>query len=776
MQKAYMCMLVVVLMICGKQGKAVVAEKYSIQVTVLDSITGQPLTGASIHIEGISKAYLTSSVGLVVIDSLPKGNYHIDVVAEGYHMHHAEISVRRNMAVEVLLCPNTFHLHEVVVHRKRNEEQATLQYKNTLNTKEVQANRGQNITELLMQVNGVSAMTTGPAISKPIIRGLHSQRMVMFVNQIRLEGQQWGAEHAPEIDAFAVDKVEVIKGASSVMFGAEAIAGVVKVTPKPYRQINGVEGALSLNAFSNNKQGALGLLLLGTQGKRQQIQWRLQSSLRKAGDSRAPDYVISNTGMEEANGSVAMRYNWSNQAFTEITYSLFYSRMGIMSASHLGNVTDLQKAIESSKPLIILPFTYDINRPYQQVRHQTVSILHEQKFTHFKTAFQYSFQLNERKEYDNDAVYNRTLRSAQLPAFDMRIATQIFSAKLTQQTYRKFNLHTGADIMLQNNSVSGLQYLIPDYTSFSGGVFALERREHTDWSLDLGMRMDYKRQHVTHTDRFRKIDQVMEFLMPTGMVTYVRKLSAKQSLVLNASSGWRAPSINELYSDGVHISLATYEKGNAELKPEQSYSFDIAWNIKTDKWNVELSAYNNYMHQFIYQLPDSVPILTIRGAFPLLNFKQTNANLTGADVTVSRKIRNDFQAALAYSYLYAQDVSNGIPLIFMPANRLRINIGYQKAKVAFMHQLFATINFTHVAEQKRYTPGSDYMPPPPAYQVIHFNSGFAFKVHQQFWQVSFGINNLMNQTYRDYMSRFRYFTDEAGRNFILRLTIPFNQL
>jgi iron complex outermembrane receptor protein len=174
---------------------------------------------------------------------------------------------------------------------------------------------------------------------------------------VRQEEQQWGNEHAPAIDPFAVNKVEVIKGAASVEYGPEAIGGAILLSPRAYPTANGVEGEIALQGFSNNKQGSATALLQGTHFKQQQLSWRAQGTLRKAGDSRAPDYVISNTGFDEQNGSISAAYTYKKLQ-VEAFMSVFNTTIGIMRAAHIGSLPDLENAIQSDKPLIIKPFTY----------------------------------------------------------------------------------------------------------------------------------------------------------------------------------------------------------------------------------------------------------------------------------------------------------------------------------------------------------------------------------------------------------------------------------
>lgn len=745
---------------------------YTIKVLVRDSVTHQALSSATVSVKGHRHVHLSDDKGIAVFDSIKSGTAKISVSYIGYHSTVKSITVPGIGLVVVDLCPESFHLHETVITHQKNVDDPTFsnQHKQVLTTSQIEAKRGQNIAELLSEVNGVTQLNSGPNIAKPVIRGLHSNRLVMLNAGVRQEGQQWGAEHGPEIDPFIANRIEVIKGASAVEFGADAIGGVVRISPRDYRRERGIGGELSLNGYSNNRQGAGSLLVEGTHLNQEKFSWRIQGSLRKAGDSKSSSYIISNTGFEEQNASVALKYGWSKWT-SELYYSHYRSKLGIFIGAHMGNVDDLTAALGRDKPLVINSFTYNIARPYQQVQHDLLS----SKFSYLhdggKFVIQLSAQQNQRQEYDTDRPFNQALRNR--PAFDLTLRSLSTDIKWEHKPLKRYKGKIGLSWMVQDNTADGVSFIIPDFNANTVGVFLMEKKETEKWTFEAGVRYDFRWLDAKSNRRFNELNEQRNFQSINGIVSAVRILPKNWLWITTLSSGWRAPSINELYSNGLHTASATYEKGNSSLAPEQSFMFDMTLKKQVDYLSAEVSLYNNFIGNYIYQRPDLAPTLTIRGAFPTMVFTQTNANLFGVDAGFTYTWFNHLQTGLNGSYLHAQDLSESEPLLYVPANRVRLSLGYLYKQFAFTRNGLFEIKLNAVARQYRYTDGVDYINPPEGYLLTSVHYAFEWPIGKQQVKVSAGINNLFNTAYRDYLSRFRYFTDDTGINFILRLTIPF---
>lgn len=746
-------------------------KKFALNIQVIDSATLKPLESASININPLHIQTITNQFGYANIDSVTRGWYTLQCSFVGYHPLQQRILVESNIKIVLMMCAVNTHLHEVEIVSHTDEMPTYgLQAKQMLDAAHIQRNQGAAIAEQLKQLSGVFVLNSGPAISKPVIRGLHSNRLVTINNGIRQEGQQWGADHGTEVDPFTANKIEVIKGAAGVEFGAEAIGGVVRLLPKAFKTNIGIDGKIQLNGASNNGLGAGSIWL---EGKNQYgLSWQAQTSLRKAGDSRTPEYVLSNTGFKEWSVNYALHYAYKKW-HTEFSQSYFNSTMGILRAAHVGNTTDLMLALSTGKPTYQAPFTYSIETPNQEVTHlitalKTYYLLNKGN----KLQLQVSLQDNVRKEFDRPARWATSLLANPTPQYFLQLSTTLAEAKYEHTKWKNTRGMWGLSFMNQGNVSEGLQPIIPNFRAYTYGIFAIEKWQKKRWLAEVGLRYDWRKQTI-----FKLVNKVVQSqsnfyqnVTFSGGIGYW--FTDKLKATAQVASAWRAPSINELYSQGLHGGTATFEIGNANLKPERSLNTEIEINYTHHKWQVQVSAYQNLMSDFIYKTPLLQPIITVRGAFPQFAFVQSNALLKGIDAQAKHMFYKNWNSALNLSYLYAQNTSTQKPLIFMPANRLRWSVGYEKERLSKLHDVFAEVQLTYVAKQNRFEKGVDFIDPPPSYTLLDMHFGFETHIKKLHLNWSFSVYNVTNTSYRDYLSRFRYFAYDPGINFIARLAIP----
>ncbi|MBP9187623.1 MAG: TonB-dependent receptor [Bacteroidia bacterium] len=766
-----------ILIVTNTFANTVPPKRFGITILVVDSLSKQPLEAASIRIVQLNKNTTTNADGVVNIDSVAKGWYTIQCAYIGYYNQQQLVEVNANKKIVFELCKLSTHLHEIEIKSHSDEiNPYSLNTKAKLDAEFIERNRGNAAADLLKNISGVSLLSTGAAISKPVIRGLHSNRLVTINNGIRQEGQQWGADHGAEIDPFSSSKIEVIKGASSVEFGAEAIGGVVKFSEREFRHDKGIDGELMLNAFSNNGLAASSLFLQGSHGNKHKFSWRTQGTMRKAGDSRAPNYTLSNTGYDELSGNYALHYQFKN-LHVEVSQSYYQTNIGILRAAHVGNSTDLLVAIASGKPTYIAPFTYDIQNPKQEVAHQTSAFKFSYDFNSgAKLQLQYSLQLNDRKEFDRAPRWATSQQTNPKPQYYLQLNSQIFDLKYEHHKFKNTKGVWGINWMKQDNVSEGVLPIIPNFSANTLGIYLIEKWQKKKWLIETGVRYDIRNQ-TRYVLINNVVDQEYKYYssatISSGLAYWITEKLKVQG---NFSSAWRAPSINELYSNGLHGGTATYETGNPNLLPERSYNTEVSAILLLNKWNIELNMYRNYIDNFIYKQPINTPIVTIRGAFPQFLFVQQNALLQGIDATVKNNINKNLSFNIIGSYLHATQVKTNLPLIYMPANRAAFELNYQQPKLFKLLNFYAQSRISYVAKQNRFEVGVDYVDPPSAYGLIDLNLGFEQHIKKQTIKWSFGVNNLLNTGYRDYLSRYRYFAMEPGRNFIIRLSIPFNIL
>lgn len=759
----------------------VVKKPFVVTLLVTDSVSGKPLQDAAVSIDQHDHTHLTLQNGEVVFELPESGTYRVSCSMMGYHGQQMSIYVQqRRQRFEVKLCPATYHLHDVVVEEVHSKQSDvfTRQSRSVLNEQQIEKMRGQTLGALLSNVNGVTTLSTGPGIAKPVVRGLHSNRLALISDGMKLESQQWGSEHAPEIDPFSVNRVEVVKGASSVEFGPEALGGAIRLTPKPYRAEPGIEGAVSLNGFSNNRQGAASAMFQGAHFQQHRINWRLQTSLRKAGDSRAPDYVISNTGVTEIAYSGAVQYRFKKLQ-VELMASEFNSTIGIMRAAHIGSSTDLLRAISADQPSFIAPFTYAIDAPRQEVNHLVQQGRLSYQFSpNVLLWLQVNKQINRRLEYDRGVSWNPQSVSRTRPAYDLTLTTWSYDGTLEWKQHDQWKAKFGLNFVDQSNYTAGIQKpIIPNFIAYTYGVYAIEKWQRGRWNAEAGIRYDRREQDVYFRNQLNLIEQRSQsFQRGTAIGGVGYSINEKWKVGATFSGGWRPPAVNELYSSGLHNGTATYEIGDTTLVPEQSYQLDVNTRYQSGAFTLDMSLYHQSIEDFMYLKPVLTPTVTLRGSFPTFMFTQTNVRIMGLEMQGSWAIHSRLTASAMLSFLHADDVSNKEPLIQMPANRMRLAINYHREHLWKLEHVFAEVAWLGVDRQRRVPEGRDYLEPPNAYQLWDLQIGAEWPVAKQHIRFSLGVQNMLNTSYRDYLNRFRYFTNEPGRNIVIRVFIPFQLL
>lgn len=743
---------------------------FKLKGKVLDSNTKKPLDFATLQLQEINRTQLADENGSFVFDKLCKGNYTLACTHIGCATEYFSISITTDTVIKIKLDHKDFDLTEVTVARHKKESAAT-QHVEQLEGKKLDELRGLSLGEALKTMSGVSTLKTGSTISKPIVHGLHSNRVLILNNGIRQEGQQWGTEHAPEIDAFLAKKITLIKGASSLRYGSDAIGGVILVEPNPLPTNGKVGGEVNYVVFSNNWEHNISAILEGNHARVAPLSWRVQGTFKRAGNAQTPDYYLKNTGLYEGNFSADLGWKKSNYGI-ELYYSRFQTKIGIFSAAHLGSLSDLYRAIQSKTPLEQSSFTYQIGRPYQFITHDLLKAK-----AYVKTGslgdltITFARQSNRRDEYDKTPPRNDSLAGLNHPAFRFKIQTFTLDAVWEHKSVKGFSGTVGADFMTQTNN-SEFGYLIPNYWNFSGGVFVIERYTYKKLEIEAGLRFDYKWLQSYVKQRGVTDVVTLNFAVPSASIGFDYHILSQLKWNFNFGTAWRAPAPNELYSYGLHHGAAAMEIGDRNFKKETSYQLNTSLEWQSKYIRVDIGAYQNFMNGFIYLVPDTPPTLTIRGFFPVFKYKQTNASLSGLDANIVIEPVKGLELTSKTSLLWAYNTSKKQWLEQMPANRFENSVRYTHEKNG--RQVFFGINTQYVMQQKN-VPSSnvDYLPAPAAYFLLGFESGADLFIAKQKFTLGFSIYNMLNTRYRDYLDRFRYYADETGINCAFRLKVPF---
>ena len=765
-----------------------------IQGKVVDNNSKQPIVGAVILVKELNKGTTTDINGFYKIINICQGKYTILGRIVGYEEKSYIINLQHGAEQDIKLSETELHLANIDIKAQKIEN--LTQNKSTLENAALDQTRGQSLGESLKQISGVTTLQTGSSISKPVIHGMHSNRVLILNNGVRQEGQQWGSEHAPEIDPFVAKKITVLKGAAGVRYGSDAIAGVIMLEPEVLPDSNKFGGEINTVYFSNGNQIVTsGIVEKGFKSQSKSkipysIGLRLQGTYKRGGDISTPYYRLANTGISELNYSLSVDYKRKNW-ITDVFFSQFNTIIGIFSGSHIGNITDLTDALLRGTPLPIYTpkkFTYSIGRPYQDVQHNLLKIKNTQRVRSGNISLTLGRQYDFRKEIDilrGDKsliqLFKLNTYSGEL-LFEHKPLLKLLTGSVGFTGLYQENLTTGTLKEPRTSTV-----LIPNFQNFTAGIFLIERIVKKQWEMEGGFRYDFRNLNVYRIPRSsQNIENDKRNNQNfTGTLGANFRPNAQWNFLANISSAWRAATVNELYSDGVHHGAASYERGDETLVPEVALNLSFTANYVSKFFQTEIHIYNNFINNFIFLSPTGRTALTIRGAFPEFFYTQTNARFRGIDLSGNFQITKNFLFNSKLSYLEAQDLSNAQPLILIPANRWENTLRYDLKKTSF------SINNLYVAKQDRVPTkivfkdipaseiifnqyGGDFAPPPPVYmlwgaavsQQLAFDNKYSLAL-------SLTVSNLFNTVYRDYLNRFRYFSDEMGRNIIFRAKFSF---
>ncbi|WP_350291773.1 TonB-dependent receptor [uncultured Croceitalea sp.] len=773
--------------------------------SVIDYHDKTPLKRAIIQTLDGSKRVISDTNGKFKIYGLCDATYTFEISHPECSTVLLNIDVSGKTEIEIKLEHHLEELEEVEVVGEVLFDQTNSAQEATLNTKKLEKFSAATLGDALKQISGVSSLNTGANIVKPAIHGLNGSRVLILNDGVRMQDMEWGDEHAPNIDVNSAGSVTVVKGASALQYGGDAIGGVIVLAKNHIFKSDTLFGKTIVNGVFNGRGGSINSELTKSFEKG----WFVtgQASYRRLGDQEAPDYILSNTGVKEFGGSVhfgknALEWGW------DANYTYYDAEIAILRASHIGNVDDLIRSINSGEPLVIRDFTYDLGNPRQKVRHHLGKLKFYKRFEGLgKWDLQYDFQSNRRFEFD----VRRGERSDRA-SIDLELTTHTISSNFKWDANKKLNLHVGLLGRYQDNFANpdtGVRRLIPDYEKYDLGGFTIaEYRLGQNWVLDGGFRYDFTQIDAKKFYRISRWEErgydedfqdlVIEDRSDIGQLlvnpvfdyhNYSTTLGAQfskdntGSFRFNYALSQRAPNPAELFSDGLHHSAARIELGDLRLQSETSHKIALTETRDFRNWGFTVEPYANFINNFIILEPTGVEF-TIRGAFPVWSYRQTNARLLGVDIS-SFINWNDFVSTNhQFALVKGKDLDLDIPLINIPSANFGNSISYKKPK---WNNFQVNLRSNYVFRQNEFPANIEVFSPdgavdvvleintpPPAYHLLGLDSQLEFSLGGKTnLTTSLTINNILNTNYREYLNRQRYFADDLGTNIILQLKINY---
>ena len=772
--------------------------KNNLSIEVIDLHDGTPLNNAIVVINELQIQRTTNLQGKLIFKDLCKGDYTLNITHEECEKLQISIDLKKDTYKKIRLEHHLNELEEIMIISDNRNNSKSL-FENKISKEVLEDYNSRNLGEVLKTITGVSTLNSGNYLSKPVINGLHSSRIILINNDVRLEDQEWGIEHAPSIDINSIDKISVIKGASALKYGGDAVGGVIIAETSREKLLDSIYGNITSNIQSNGRGGALSTNFTKTNSNG----WfyKLQGTLKRMGDFETPNYVMTNTGFAEHNFSFKAGLNRIDRGI-DIYYSLFSNKLGILRSSHAHTAIDIINAIENEIPNVIEDFSYDINIPRQKISHNLLRLKAFKNFDFGKLVMKYDFQVNDRKEFD----IRRGDRTK--PALDLNLQTHSLAFDLESKFQNNSNLKAGISGRYQKNfpdPSTGVKRIIPDYKKYDFSVYSIyDISFDSKWLIEGGIRYDFShinayKYYRTSLWEARNYDELFPEIVveDLGLNTltnpkfnfnnFSSNLGARftinkgENIYFNYSISSRKPNPSELFSEGLHHSSARIEIGDLSFNSEVGHNISLTYNFANEKSNLTVNSFANYVNDFIYIIPvDLMP--TIAGVFPYWEYKQEDAKLFGFDVKYERQYFNNFFVGHQFSLIKGYERENGKPLVNMPTANLKNQISYNfpelnnlnislESEYVFRQNEYPNNNFeVYVPTQENYQL-LDTSTPPSSYHLLNFASSVGFKSENGgSYKISLRVENLFNNLYKDYLNRLRYFTHEMGRNIMLSLS------
>lgn len=611
-----------------------------------------------------------------------------------------------------------------------------------------------------------------------------------------------GADHGLEIDQFAVDEVEILKGAASYEYGSDAIAGALNIKsplPPPRHSFG---GDLSLIGQSNNALYGNSVHLYGRTEK-----WFATGrvSYENYADYRVPTdnlYIYSypvylhhhrvrNTAGRE------LDYHFSRQVFGSFFHTALYidntySKSGFFANAHGLEPRGVDTEVHDRS-------SRDILKPNQQVNHFKITSKSEYRFDNHAVEFELGYQNNHRKEHSDfvshghmPAVYPDSM---QIPSdLEREFKKEVYSLNLKDRIhFDRHELSYGFSGEIQDNQINGWSFLVPAYRQQTYGVFAHDKvRLNEVFILHAALRFDHSQIHIypyhdwfpsplnKEEDAWEYIQRATEtkrsFNSITGGVG-VNYNAEHWALKANLGKSYRVPIAKELGANGVNYHYFSYEKGNPNLDPEESYQADLSIGYSDKSWEIEASPFFNYFPNYIYLNPTADHDYLYGAGNQVYEYNQSRVQRYGGELTFNYHFLKDFKAGLSGEYLYAKQLSGdkkGYTLPFSPPPSVQFHLAYEPHKLAVFTDVYFSGDFRLTARQNRIVPPEQKT---PGYGVFDFQLGGKFPLQNQQVELSLQVKNLWNTSYMVHTSFYRLIgMPEQGRNIVLSLKIPFNFL
>lgn len=765
---------------------------------------GQALPGATLVLHPGSYGGISDQDGSYTMVGLPPGEYVLSCSFLGYEKLVDTLQVRNNVRWDIQLAPSRQSLQEVVVTGEYAEIRAREEALNLEVVHEafLKQHLGGSLMKSLDRLPGVDAFGIGAGQSKPVIRGLGFNRVVVVENGIKHEGQQWGSDHGLEVDQFASKRVEVIKGPSSLAFGSDALGGAVIIEHEALPEMNAWGGAVDLSSQSNN--GLFGGSLQ-VQGRREHFFGRIRATYLDYGDYRVPaDSVdihsyraalhekrLRNTAGKE--GALHLETGWIGRGYSNrLFFSILGNKNGFFANAHGLEPRQVDADLHDRR-------SRDILYPYHQVHHWKVINKSVWRWERLSLKADLGVQRNFRQEWS--AYVNHGYMP---PAFPYSLSfpsdlerqfdkyTYSGNVHLNHETPWRMKLSAGLQGEFQDNRIDGRGFIIPAYEHLRVGAFMLLKQPTGDHGLlSAGLRFDggtmqtqaYQDWYPSPEEEERDTLQVhlsrseaLQRVFSSISWSLGYNLNREHlSLKVNLGKSFRMPLAKELAANGVNYHRFSYEVGTPDLDPETAFQLDAGLEWNQSLFALGISPFASYFPNYIYLNPTSEHDRLYGNGNQVYRYTQSKVIRMGGELHAHYQPLPYLRMGLIGEYIYSEQISGqkqGFTLPFSPPASLLLNMRFMQEAFWRLSNSYASLDLRMVAAQERIVPPEEAT---AAYSLVNLGLGGDVTLGKQVISLRIQVQNLLNRKYLDHTSYYRLINvPERGRNVIVSITVPFS--
>jgi outer membrane receptor protein involved in Fe transport len=599
-----------------------------------------------------------------------------------------------------------------------------------------------SLAHAIEDLPGMSNLSTGGQVGKPVIRGLEGPRVLVLEDGYRLEDYSWSDEDGPSLDAWLTDRVEVVRGPASVLYGSDALAGVVNAVPAdlPSAASGGVTHvAAGIYGASNNAEFGSALKLEHAAGG---FGGRLFLVGRHGDNLHTPDGEIPHTGFGAFNGETELGLRGKTSWAT-------------LRGAHYGGEFKLLEANAA-------PGESEGGGPERKTRDNRVQFDGNLMLAGIRFESKAQWQQHSLIEVADEAG-DSAAPGKESEQFNLLLDTYELDL-LAHHGTGEWHGTLGVTGLAQTNDTRGPIPLVPDSRMLSGSGYAFEEVEHGRWSVLGGLRVDQRHLETDDNLELALPDQARDDMQASLSGGAVYQLSSKWLVSAHAGRGWRAPSLFELYSNGPHLGEARYELGDPTLVPEGGFELDGGIKLRSARARGEVSGFRNAISNYIFVAPDGTTRVVGPDTLAVYAYQQASARLVGGE------LRGEFEATPAITvrgradYVSGQNLDLDQPLPLIPPFRTALEGEIHSSRLSWAERANAGIETEYVANQNRL---GVFDVATGSYALVHMDAGMTKRLGNRSYRFDLRVRNVTDKAYRDYMSRYKRFALDEGRNVML---------